>query len=49
MGTIRVAWWNLENLFDTTDDPISRDFEYTPANGWTSRRSRRRRRTSLRR
>jgi endonuclease/exonuclease/phosphatase family metal-dependent hydrolase len=37
MGTIRVAWWNLENLFDTTDDPISRDFEYTPANGWTER------------
>src|SRR6266540_696960 len=35
MGTIRVAWWNLENLFDTKDDPISRDFEYTPANGWT--------------
>jgi Endonuclease/Exonuclease/phosphatase family len=35
MGTIHVAWWNLENLFDTTDDPISRDFEYTPAAGWT--------------
>jgi Endonuclease/Exonuclease/phosphatase family len=35
MGTIRVAWWNLENLFDTKDDPISRDFEYTPAKGWT--------------
>jgi len=35
MPTIRVAWWNLENLFDTKDDPISRDFEYTPAEGWT--------------
>ena len=35
MPTLRVAWWNLENLFDTVDDPISRDFEFTPANGWT--------------
>ena len=35
MGTIAVAWWNLENLFDTDDDPISQDFEFTKANGWT--------------
>jgi hypothetical protein len=35
MGSIRVAWWNLENLFDTDDDPISADFEFTKANGWT--------------
>lgn len=35
MPTLRAAWWNLENLFDTVDDPISRDFEFTPANGWT--------------
>jgi hypothetical protein len=35
MGSIRTAWWNLENLFDTTDDPISSDFEFTPAHGWT--------------
>jgi endonuclease/exonuclease/phosphatase family metal-dependent hydrolase len=35
MPTLRVAWWNLENLFDTVDDPISRDFEFTPAEGWT--------------
>lgn len=35
MGTIAVAWWNLENLFDTDDDPISQDFESTKANGWT--------------
>jgi hypothetical protein len=35
MGTIAVAWWNLEKLFDT-DDPISpQDFEFTKANGWT--------------
>lgn len=35
MPELRVAWWNLENLFDTVDDPISRDFEFTPAHGWT--------------
>lgn len=35
MPSLRVAWWNLENLFDTVDDPISRDFEFTPAEGWT--------------
>ena len=32
---INFAWWNLQNLFDTADDPISRDFEYTAAMGWT--------------
>jgi hypothetical protein len=36
MGTIRFAWWNLQNFFDTIDDPISGDFEYTAAKGWTS-------------
>jgi Endonuclease/Exonuclease/phosphatase family len=36
MGTINVAWWNLENRFDTEDDPISQDFEFTAANGWTT-------------
>jgi hypothetical protein len=35
MPTINVTWWNLENFFDTDDDPISRDFEYTAAKGWT--------------
>lgn len=30
-----VAFYNLENLFDTEDDPITYDEEYTPANGWT--------------
>jgi endonuclease/exonuclease/phosphatase family metal-dependent hydrolase len=35
MGTLNFAWWNLQNLFDTDDDAISRDFEYTPAHGWT--------------
>jgi endonuclease/exonuclease/phosphatase family metal-dependent hydrolase len=35
MGTINVTWWNLQNFFDTDDDPISKDFEYTAAKGWT--------------
>ena len=35
MGSIRTAWWNLENLFNTVDDPISADLEFTPENGWT--------------
>lgn len=30
-----VGWWNLQNYFDTDDDPIADDFEYTPARGWT--------------
>lgn len=35
MGTINVTWWNLQNFFDTDDDPISKDFQYTAAHGWT--------------
>lgn len=35
MRTIDFAWWNLQNFFDTVDDPISKDFEYTAAEGWT--------------
>jgi hypothetical protein len=35
MGTINLTWWNLQNFFDTVDDPISKDFEYTAAKGWT--------------
>src|SRR4051812_1937439 len=34
-GSIRVAWWNLQNLFDVVDDPISADLEFTQAEGWT--------------
>jgi len=34
MGSIRVAWWNLQNLFDTDDDPISADLEFTAEHGW---------------
>ena len=33
---INVAFWNLGNLFDTLDDPISDDFDFTPAGGWTT-------------
>jgi len=33
---INVAFWNLGNLFDTTHDPISNDFDFTPAEGWTA-------------
>jgi endonuclease/exonuclease/phosphatase family metal-dependent hydrolase len=35
MGTINFTWWNLQNFFDTDDDPISKDFEYTAEFGWT--------------
>ena len=35
MPGINLTWWNLENFFDTDDDSISLDFEYTEANGWT--------------
>ena len=35
MGTINFAWWNLQNFFDTDDDQISKDFQYTAAKGWT--------------
>jgi endonuclease/exonuclease/phosphatase family metal-dependent hydrolase len=35
MGTIKITWWNLENFFDTDDDPISRDFDFTAEKGWT--------------
>lgn len=30
-----IAFYNLENLFDTKDDPTINDEEYTPENGWT--------------
>ena len=40
LATITVAWWNVENLFDTRDDPRIDDDEYTPAGEkhWTRRR-----------
>ena len=35
MDTINFVWWNLQNFFDTDDDPISQDFEFTRDWGWT--------------
>lgn len=34
---VRVAFWNVENLYDTRDDTITRDDDFTPtgANHWT--------------
>lgn len=29
-----IAFYNVENLFDTKDDPAINDEEYTPASGW---------------
>ncbi|MDJ0780894.1 MAG: hypothetical protein QNJ22_02930 [Desulfosarcinaceae bacterium] len=33
---LNIAFWNLGNLFDTIDSPISQDFEFTPDKGWTA-------------
>lgn len=35
MAEIKVAFWNVQNLFDTTASPIAADLEFTPAQGWT--------------
>ena len=35
MPDIKVAFWNVENLFDTTASEIAADLEFTPAQGWT--------------
>lgn len=35
MPSIRVAFWNLQNLFDTTASEIATDLEFTPEQGWT--------------
>ena len=35
MEPITVAFWNLQNLFDTTASEIAADLEFTPADGWT--------------
>ena len=34
MNSIKVCFWNLQNLFDTTLSELALDFDYTPANGW---------------
>ena len=35
MTDIKVAFWNVQNLFDTTASPIATDLEFTPEQGWT--------------
>ncbi len=35
MSEIKIAFWNLQNLFDTTISEIAADLGYTPGNGWT--------------
>ena len=32
---IKIAFWNLQNLFGTYKNSIATDFEFTPENGWT--------------
>jgi hypothetical protein len=34
MSEMKIAFWNLQNLFDTTLSEIAADFEYTPKEGW---------------
>jgi len=34
MGDIRVAFWNLQNLFDIKASEIAADLEFTPDKGW---------------
>lgn len=34
MADIKIAFWNLQNLFDTTLSELAADFEFTPAEGW---------------
>lgn len=35
MSSFNIAFWNLQNLFDTSLSEIAADFGFTPANGWT--------------
>lgn len=39
-NTLTFMWWNVENLFDTKDDPATEDSEFTPEGGkrWTSKK-----------
>lgn len=34
MSDLKIAFWNLQNLFDITVSDIATDLEYTPAHGW---------------
>jgi hypothetical protein len=35
MSGIKIAFWNVGNLFDTTASELATDLEFTPAQGWT--------------
>ncbi|NEX14718.1 MAG: endonuclease [Prosthecochloris sp.] len=37
---LTMMWWNVENLFDTVDDPLTRDSEFTPEGKkrWTEKK-----------
>lgn len=35
MTDFNIAFWNLQNLFDTKASEIAADLEFTPAEGWT--------------
>ena len=39
-NTLNILWWNVENLFDTTDDPATEDSEFTPEGKkrWTEKK-----------
>ncbi len=34
MASIKIAFWNLQNLFDIEASEIAADLEFTPAEGW---------------
>ncbi len=38
--SVHILWWNVENAFDTLDDPQTKDEAFTPTGSkeWTSRR-----------
>lgn len=35
MPDVKIAFWNVQNLFDTTSSPLAADLEFTPEQGWT--------------
>ena len=39
-NTLTIMWWNVENLFDTLDDPETNDEEFTPTGRkrWTEKK-----------
>jgi len=38
VSNIKIAFWNLQNLFDITLSEIAADFEFIPEEGWTQER-----------